>query len=70
MSLDVKWIECAPEKVEAGMLIVWSTGFIEMIGSDYDPFQDYEYRHIIRWAWLIKPHELKWVASMAKAVVL
>lgn len=67
---DVKWIDGAPEKLEPGMLImrggrahdVCIVGSL-MYGADERALLD----QAIAWAWLIHPHEIAWLESMAKA---
>ena len=61
----IEWHEGAPEKLEAGMFVQWSDGF-DLIGSVEDGVIPDVDSGIIRWATLIKPHELTWAASMAK----
>lgn len=68
---QVQWNEGAPENLQPGMLVEIWTGSIRLIGhldkdamtrnSHYQEWMD----DIVRWAWLIKPHELSWLENMA-----
>lgn len=59
----IEWHEGAPENPQAGMLVQWHDGSIDLAGTDSD-FDHWD--KVLRWAWAIKPHELTWAASMAK----
>jgi hypothetical protein len=69
---DVKWIDGAPEKIEPGMLVLVRDGEFEGVwiaGSEIDFGLDEHWFAgcCIAWAWLIQPHEIEWLESMAKA---
>ncbi|RQE49382.1 hypothetical protein [Pseudomonas aeruginosa] len=59
---NVEWNEGAPKKIQPGMLIDRWDGEIELIGTARQMFLR---TSIKRWAWLIQPHELQWLAAMA-----
>lgn len=70
MNFRIDWIDGAPEKLEPGMVIEdVDNGFL-LVGSitedgyaDYDSFAE---PAVIRWGWLVQPHELEWIADMAQ----
>lgn len=64
---DVKWIEGAPEKLEPGMLVLWDSGIVEVVGTELPEIAEVMYSDMKAWAWLIQPHELEWVERMANA---
>lgn len=76
---DLDWIAGAPDALEPGMLVrigdkLFLVGHSDAAGkSSLDsldarrPLGDAEKARISAYAWLIKPHELAWVSSMAKA---
>lgn len=72
MNLKVEWVEGKPEEFQPGMLVETMLGSVLMIGEilrdgGYEPSIRLDLKEIvIRWAWLIKPHELFWIEDMAK----
>lgn len=76
---DLDWIVGAPDALEPGMLVrigdeLFLIGHVDAAGkSSLDsinarrPLGDAEKACISAWAWLIKPHELAWASSMARA---
>lgn len=74
MNLVVDWMEGTPQRLEAGMLVQWHDGQVSLIGHydermsvellDGEPDLALELGEIVRWAWMVKPHELEWVAAI------
>lgn len=77
---NLEWFDGAPEKLEPGMMVfvggqlnkALMIGHVDAAGhSSLDsPDDRINLPHnmrplIIRWAWVIKPHELEWAADMA-----
>lgn len=72
----LEWHKGAPEKLEPGMLVMHDDQRPILIG-DSDQFCRFglvDFAHIeeVRnsisaWAWLIQPHEIEWLESMAEA---
>jgi hypothetical protein len=66
---NLEWFDGAPEKAEEGMVIVGKTPdgdiITLLIGYQGLEIDEPTRKQCIKWAWLIKPHELDWLASMA-----
>lgn len=63
---QVQWNEGVPALLMPGMLVQFLTGIIELYGSEItDTQRDVVAAMGVRWAWLVKPHELTWLEDMA-----
>ncbi|MDP5677860.1 hypothetical protein UJK07_15585 [Pseudomonas aeruginosa] len=63
---NVQWNEGVPALLMPGMLVQFLTGIIELYGSEItDTQRDVVAAMGVRWAWLVKPHELTWLEDMA-----
>ena len=60
---NLQWTAGAPEKLEPGMLLLYPTGSVLIVGDCSDSMPDGE----IAWAWLIQPHTVEWIEAMTKA---
>lgn len=63
-----EWNEGAPEKLQAGMLILWKNGKVLIHGGYRDSPKGASLsksKGVKAWAWLIKPQELAWLEDMA-----
>lgn len=67
MSIDVKWQEGAPEKLEPGMLVKMRRGPVLLVGHDPRGWTDAEREQVARWAWLMAPYEYDWIVGMERA---
>lgn len=70
MNFRIDWIDGAPEKLEPGMVIEdVDNGFL-LVGSitenGYANYFSFSEAAVIRWGWLVQPHELEWIADMAQ----
>ena len=64
---NIDWIDGAPDRLQAGMLIEMDDKPMCLIGGPIDrPPYTHSFKSIKRWAWVIKPHELDWIADMAQ----
>ena len=59
----LEWTAGAPERLEPGMLLLYSTGSVLIVGDCSDAMPDGE----IAWAWLVRPHTVEWIEAMAAA---
>lgn len=59
----LEWTKGAPEKLEPGMLLLYRTGSVLIVGDCSDLMPDGE----IAWAWLVQPHTVEWIEAMAAA---
>lgn len=69
---QVQWNNEAPEKIRPGMLLDTVNDGVVLVGDLLDDgcicsdnWEPIEAEEIKRWAWLIQPHELKWLEDMA-----
>lgn len=71
--LSIDWVEGAPSRLEAGMVVQWSDDICAIVGhlgeNTDGTWDDGEYNarisiYIQRWGWLIKPHELEWIEAI------
>ena len=70
----VDWNEGEPVALEAGMIVQWHDGQVSLIGHydermsvellEGEPDLALELSEVVRWAWLIKPHELDWLGAI------
>lgn len=56
-----------PNAIEPGMILQWEDDSLTLMGSDIpdqalEVFREYGKA----WGWIIKPHELEWLADMAQ----
>ncbi len=66
----LEWHKGAPEKLKPGMLVMRGgrANDICVVGSlmyraDEESLMD----NAVAWAWLVQPHEIEWLESMAEA---
>ncbi|WP_349573101.1 hypothetical protein [Azotobacter salinestris] len=60
---NLQWNEGAPEKLEPGMLLLYGTGSVLIVGDCSEMMPD----GVSAWAWLVKPHTVEWIEAMAAA---
>jgi hypothetical protein len=63
---NLEWFDGSPDKLEPGMFFQhkdYEGGFLIGHGDGFGWLTDFS--RIVRWAWVIKPHELEWAADMA-----
>lgn len=67
MNFRIDWIDGAPKEVERGMVVKCSTGKVYLIGDgEYWTYACEWLCDIVAYGYLIKPHELEWIADMAQ----
>lgn len=60
---NLQWIKGAPDRLEPGMLLLYGTGSVLIVGDCCDSTPD----GVSAWAWLVQPHTVEWIEAMAKA---
>ncbi|QQE90464.1 hypothetical protein [Azotobacter chroococcum] len=60
---SLEWTAGAPEKPEPGMLLLYSTGSVLIVGDCSDLMPDGS----VAWARLVQPHDIEWIEAMAAA---
>lgn len=67
MNFRIDWIDGAPEAIEAGMVLRWGDDSLTVVGNDFpDDALELFTEYGKAWGYLIKPHELEWLADMAQ----
>lgn len=61
MMQEPNWQQGAPDQLQAGMLLDIKGHGPVLVGTDHPKYKP---EVIVRWCWIIKPHELEWVAEV------
>lgn len=60
--LSLDWNKGAPAELEAGMVVRTARATM-LVGDGKVPVNRSK---ILQWAWLVKPHELEWLADIQR----
>lgn len=68
MNFRIDWIDGRPADAVRGMVLQfadWDGKSAYLVGDDSDLTEE-DLSHVVRYGYLIKPHELEWIADMAQ----